>query len=61
MPGPYDGFLVELEGGGFKVEAHGAVVKAREPDLDRARAVLDEHAAGKPKWYVGRDGEVTRI
>lgn len=56
MPEPYDGYLVERPGGGFKVEANGVVVKEHEADRDRALALLSEHAGNKPKWLFRLNG-----
>jgi hypothetical protein len=60
MPGEYDGYLTEMEGGGWEVAA-GGVVLTKHPDEEVARAILAEHGSGRPCWKVRRDGRAERI
>lgn len=52
-PGPYDGYLSLRASGEWEVSVAGVlitVLPAREEET--ARAVLAEHAGGRPAWKV---------
>lgn len=61
LPEPYDGYLLELGNGGYRVSANGRTIEENVLGLERARAILEEHAGDKPKWLVTRSGSHTAL
>jgi hypothetical protein len=58
--GPFDGYLTQKADGTWEVAAAGVVV-ACTGDEEMGRALLAEHADGRPQWKVAGDGAAVRI